>query len=484
MTEEDERENQKMNKNEKTELQEFIPKDSNNRLTAINSRDTNDSTSSEKTLEDNNEEKTCSMKEGSIQGGIFALSSLALGTGAFSIPIRCTQLGLFWSLIFIVIMALAAFWTLSGLIKAGKLAKCEDYSPTVQRILGKGPSIFIDIVIVVYLFGVFIQYQVIIYSLIGMTFYEFFLKDDYKNYNAYEEEVWDSAKYKYPIMFGITLLITPLCLLKDISKMRFASMFGVCALIYSILVVVFETPWFYKDYLDKYDEKNDKTHANWFNIKKGFTSELNFFTGIATFFFCYSCHPGAFPVYKTLKKNNKNKVNTVLFRSICLDLIIYILIAICGFMTAPTNPQPLIIYRESVFKNDFFMIIAKIALALDLLLSLPANFASYRCSFFIVFFKTAEIDNCRNILVTIPTLLLSTLIGALYKKILDYISLFGGFCSSIMCYLIPGVMMILTNKDKIMSFRNILRISAIVCLTSIGFMGGIQTIRGMIINKK
>ena len=96
---------------------------------------------------------------------------------------------------------------------------------------------------------------------------------------------------------------------------------------------------------------------------------------MATVFFTYSCHPGAFPVYKTLKQNNKNKINTVFLRSICLDLIIYIFIAICGFMTAPLKPQSLIIYRESVFDNDIFMTIAKIALALDLFLSLPANYA-------------------------------------------------------------------------------------------------------------
>ena len=47
------------------------------------------------------QEKCYSMKEGSILGGVFALSSLALGTGAFSIPIRCTQLGLVWYILFI-----------------------------------------------------------------------------------------------------------------------------------------------------------------------------------------------------------------------------------------------------------------------------------------------------------------------------------------------------------------------------------------------
>ena len=263
--------------------------------------------------------------------------------------------------------------------------------------------------------------------------------------------------------------------------MRFASMFGICALIYSILVVVIESPWFLIHYLDNYKEDDPKTHANWFDISKGFTKELNFFTGVATVFFTFTCHPGAFPVYKTLKNNNDNKrVNKCFFRSILLDICIYILIAICGFITAPTNPKSLVIYRDSIFDNDIFMTIAKIALALDLFLSIPANYASYRCSFFMVFFKTDKIDNFRNYIVTACTLLLSTLIAALYKNILSYISFFGGFCSSIICYLIPGILMIKTSKQELTSPRNICTIIIIAALVTFGFMGGIQTIRGII----
>ena len=166
-------------------------------------------------------------------------------------------------------------------------------------------------------------------------------------------------------MFGTTLLVMPLCLLKDISKMRFASMLGICSLIYYIIVVVIQTPWFFKDYLDNYKEVDSSPHSNWFDITKGFSSELNFYTGIATVFFCYSCHPGAFPVFKTLKNHTEERMNKVFFRNICLNVIIYLLIAICGFMTAPLKPESPIIFRESVFDNDIFMIIAKISLALD-----------------------------------------------------------------------------------------------------------------------
>ena len=126
------------------------------------------------------------------------------------------------------------------------------------------------------------------------------------------------------------------------------------------------------------------------------------------------------------------------------------------------------------------MTIAKIALALDLFLSIPANYASYRSSFFLVFFKTDKIDNLRNIIVTGCTLLIATLVGALYKNILSYISFFGGFCSSIICYLLPGIMMIKTSKQELTSPRNICTIVIIASLVSFGFMGGLQTIRGII----
>ena len=429
-------------------------------------------------------EKCYSMKEGSILGGVFALSSIALGNGAFSIPIGCTQLGCVWYIFLLFIGAISSYWTLKGLIKSSRKVKGLDYSPTVNHIIGKCASILIDIVIIIYIYGNIVQYMIIIYSLIGRTYFELFIGNkNYKNFEEYEKEVWDNAYLKYPIMFGYTLIIFPICLLKYISKMRFVSMFGICAYIYSILVIVIESPWFLIHYLNNYKKDDPNTHANWFDITKSFNKDLTFFDGFATVFFTFTCHPGAFPVFKTLKNNNEKRINSCFLRSIILDLIIYILVAICGFITAPLNPKSLIIYRESIFENDIFMTIAKIALALDLYLSIPANYASYRCSFFMMFFKTDKIDNFNNILVAFLTLFSSTLVGALYKNILTYISLLGGFCSSIICFLIPGILMIKTSNKNLNDPNNILIILIIFSLTVIGFMAGLQSIRDIINGK-
>ena len=83
------------------------------------------------------------------------------------------------------------------------------------------------------------------------------------------------------------------------------------------------------------------------------------------FFFVFACHPGIFPVYKSLKNNTEKRINNVIMRSVGLNLIIYLLITICGFLTSPISKEPLIIFRKKIFDNDIFMTIAKISLALD-----------------------------------------------------------------------------------------------------------------------
>ena len=156
----------------------------------------------------------------------------------------------------------------------------------------------------------------------------------------------------------------------------------------------------------------------------------------------------------------------------------YVFVSVSGFLTYPVNPPDLIIYRKNVvFDSDIFMTVAKLAMAADLFLCLPVNYNSFRLSFSIQFLQTADISKRQNFFLTTSTLILCTLIGALYKDILSYISLLGGFCSSIICFLIPFTMKIKTNGKPLSSCENLFLITITVILVSLGFLGGIQTIR-------
>ena len=72
--------------------------------------------------------------------------------------------------------------------------------------------------------------------------------------------------------------------------------------------------------------------------------------------------------------------------------------------------------------------------------------------------------------------MITCIIGILYDKITDYISILGGFCSVIIAFLMPGVLYIKTNDKPLKSKENIMTAIIISILCTIGFIAGIMTI--------
>ena len=426
---------------------------------------------------------------GSLRGSIFGLSSMCLEAGALVLAIRCKQFGLVNFLLALVLGGLCAYWTLVMMIKAGRKAKQRDYSKTVKTILGNKWGIFVDLNIAIYLLGAVISFQVIIYQILGAVVYDIMkiLRTTeigkYDNFEKFKDDYWRKNLYiKLPVMAGVALLVFPLCLLKDVSKMRFASLIGVLALIYSIIVIIIESFFFLR--LENWNNLNE---MNWFDIRKAFskTDGIPFFGGIATVFYIYSCHAGAFPVYKTLRNNTTRRIKKVFRRSILLDIIIYTFVAAASFITAPIKAPELILYRENLtkFDPDYFIIIAKVGIIFNLFFSTPANYSGLRISLFELIWGNSNITNMKNICVTFIVLLIVVTVGALYDEILQYIELLGGFCSVIYCFFMPGIIYVKSNQLRC-SFKNILTVFVLIILLLIGYLSGILTILVNMINIK
>jgi amino acid permease len=419
---------------------------------------------------------------GSLRSSIFGLSSMCLEAGALVLAIRCKQFGMVNFLVALALGGLCAYWTLLMMIKAGKTTEERDYSKVVKEILGNKVRIYVDCNITVYLLGAVISFQVIIYQILGSVIYDIMKildkidNNKYDTFEKFKEEYW-RKKYiiKLPVMFGVAALVFPLCLLKDVSKMRFASLIGVLALIYSIIVILIESPFYLK--------KNNWdliSQMNWFDIRKAFSIDdgIPFFGGVATVFYIYSCHAGAFPVFKTLKNNTTRRIKKVFRRSILLDIMVYTLVAAASFITCPLDPPELILYRENLkgFDPDYFIIIAKIGIIFNLFFSTPANYAGLRISLFELLFGNSNITTTKNIIVTLVIFSIVVLTGALYDEILEYIELLGGFCSVIYCFFIPGLIYVKSNDLPKTAIINILTFSVLVILLIIGYTSGILTI--------
>ena len=422
------------------------------------------------------------MQYGSLRGSIFGLSSMCLEASSMILAIKCKYFGMINYLLAILLGGLLAYWCLVMMIKAGKNIKEKNYSKVVKTILGKKVGVYMDANIALYLFGVLISFMVIMYQVVGSVVFDIGIAigkigaDEYEDFSAYHEDYWSKQYYlKFPIMFGITILVIPLCLLKDISKMRIPSLIGVMALIYSILVIIVESFFYLIN-----ENLPSGEPMNWYDIRPAFSWDdgLPIFGGISTVFYLYSCHAGAFPVYKALRNNTTRRIKKVFRRSILLDICIYFTVAAASFITSPFKPPELILYRKNLsgFDPDYFILIAKFGIIFNLFFSTPANYAGLRLSVFELVWGNTNITKTKNLVVTIVILSVVTLIGALYDKILAYIELLGGFCSTVYCILIPGLIYAKNDNIKKSKFKKYLIIGTVYFLLIFGYTSGIFTI--------
>ena len=101
------------------------------------------------------------IEAGSLRGSIFAMSSLALGTGCLAIPSQLQYMSLVGGVIIILLSGISAYWSLNIMILSSKKYKTSDYSKLVFHVFGKLFSALLDYTILIYIFGILISYQVI-----------------------------------------------------------------------------------------------------------------------------------------------------------------------------------------------------------------------------------------------------------------------------------------------------------------------------------
>jgi amino acid permease len=218
------------------------------------------------------------------------------------------------------------------------------------------------------------------------------IKNDFKDLDDFQKNSeYYHLKYRIPIMLGVaTVILIPLNLLKDVSKLRFSTLLGLICLTIVTIVLCIQVKWFIEEY-------TDEIKLNWFDISVGFDEDLHFFTGFATIFFAASAHYGAFPIYDKLANNSKRRTRKVLFRANLLNLIFFLVVGTIGYLTQPLKTPDVIINRKSLVndKLDIVMTICRALVAILLAVKIPMNYNPLRISILNLAFGSTEITNFR-----------------------------------------------------------------------------------------
>ncbi len=101
------------------------------------------------------------IEPGSIRGSIFNMAILSIGSGCLSLPKAISQMSLVMGLTSLIFTCVSTYFTLYLINITAEKYHIFNYSRLVKTIFGKAVSYFLDTIILIYIFGVLILYQVV-----------------------------------------------------------------------------------------------------------------------------------------------------------------------------------------------------------------------------------------------------------------------------------------------------------------------------------
>ena len=418
------------------------------------------------------------MEAGSIRGSIFNMVILSLGTGMFALPKYMSNTSLFLACFLIIGICFAVWWSLLLLSKACKKNKIYNYSKLIELLYGKIFSLIYDIIVILYSFGVLILFNCIIFSNLGEALYGIYYYVQYDTLQKFlNNSFWNEWYIKVLLPYASSIIIVyPMCLIKDVSKLRIISLIGVINIIGLIIIVIYQS----KDYIKR---ENIENNINYFDIKKGFQGDFDTLHFISCIFYASCFHIGCVPVINTLTNNVQRRIEKAIRRTILIDIFFYLVIAVVGYLSCPIDTPSLIIQRPTIkpHDSDIVMGIGKIGFVFTFFTKLPNTYSSLRITLFDKIWGTTEITDTKNYIVTFIVIIVCVTCSILYSDISSYIKIMGGLFSTLVGFLFPSLLIIKSNGKKIYHWENILTLSFFIILTLIGFISSVFTIHKMIV---
>ena len=210
---------------------------------------------------------------GPMEAGSISMTILSLGTGMLSLPTYIQDTSLILSCALIIIICIIVWWSLLLLSKACEKTNLFNYSRLIRKLYGKVLGEIYDGIVILYSFGILILFNVIIFANIteaahGIYFYNINPSLDYFR----KQTFWNDWYIKYVIPYASNILIVyPMCLIKDVSKLRIISLIGVLSIFGLVGFIFYQA----KDYIDF-----NKNEINIYHVEKTNIGILNFISSV------------------------------------------------------------------------------------------------------------------------------------------------------------------------------------------------------------
>ncbi|KAJ3443302.1 amino acid transporter [Anaeramoeba flamelloides] len=345
-------------------------------------------------------------------------TSCILGIGTVSVAFVLKAGGLILGLLTLIISAILAQYTLRLLSRCAKIYRIQTYGELAFLTFGKTGKRMTTFTILLLCIGSQIGYL----RFLGDSLPD--LIGHFAGNGLSKDSIWRDEKWL--VTFASLVIIYPLCLVKQITKLSFTSALSVSAAVWTMIAAVIEgCRHFSKDGFDAHEIRYFR-----------FSMEIFLALPIATFAFI--CHTALFPVLKGLGQPIEKRANIITGSAILISFTVYLIISLFGYFIFfdKTNGDLLNSFSESSgIANS-----ARIAMSITMCFISPVFFFVTRDAYVETFMpKTKELSGWKFFLIT--TFLFGIeLIGSLYvPNIVVAFDLTSAIAGSLIMFVLPSL---------------------------------------------
>jgi len=401
------------------------------------------------------------IRSGSLRGSTIALASITFGGGCLNFPYVITKTGPILALAIFILVASFSYYTIKLLLDEGVKSGIMDYNNLVAHAMGPKMVVASDINNMILCLGVIMSYQ--------LTVYRFALQLGNYFFGIDEKDVMN----KLYLVIACFFVQVALSMIKNISKLQYASIVGTIALIYSIFVIVVEMFFYLNKYLQ--DEKNT---IPWF-IKPN----LGYLDTFSTFMFGFSSHNGIYQIFMELKRPSTERFNKILSRAFGIEIVLYLSIAFGGYFSTFQDTKDVFLDRPDLDGfNDVFIKIAKMTLFICLHCTMAINYNIMRMSFKSMWFNSKDIPFFKDLGITIFIYIISNAIVFFISDVTEILGVIGGFCTILICFINPIIIHLnLSGKNNTLC-QNISAYFILIFVTIIGSSATCKSLYSIVSN--
>ncbi|SCV01485.1 LANO_0F12002g1_1 [Lachancea nothofagi CBS 11611] len=292
----------------------------------------------------------------SSASGVLTLLHTACGAGILAMPYAFKPFGLIWGFLMIIFCGLCS---LSGLLIQGRVSKYAETRTAsffaLSQITYPQLSVVFDLAIAVKCFGVGVSYLVVVGDLMPRIFDAFTSHSLLLNRN-------------FHISMVMLFIVSPLCFMKRLDSLRYASMIAISSVAYLCVLVVIHFGW-----------PSEEIHAIRGEVSVGKPAGpiSAVFSCFPIFVFAYTCHHNMFSIINELRENTTSTIYKVSAVSVFCAMSLYLAIGGCGYATFGSNVAGNII---TLYPQSAATIVGRIAIALLVMLAFPLQCHPARAS--------------------------------------------------------------------------------------------------------